>query len=136
MLPLLRQKKDIVVIKAKGAERCKKYDVVLFRRGPKYVLHRVLKVRTRDYIIVGDNQYRREFGVKEEQILGIMTRCIRNGKDISSDDWKYRLYVHLWCDFYHIRALILYCKYMVGRVKRKIKRLLNKRLARNKGEGS
>ena len=124
MLPLLHQRKDIIIVMAKGEERCRKYDVVLFRRGPKYVLHRVIEVRPDDYVIVGDNQYQKEYGVKDEQILGIMTRCIRNGKEIKADDKLYQIYVHLWCDFFPIRAAILRGKQFYRRVVRKVKRIL------------
>ena len=48
MLPLLRENRDLMVIRKKGPERCKKYDAVLFRRGEQYVLHRILKVREQD----------------------------------------------------------------------------------------
>ena len=44
MLPLLRQKRDIVEIRPKGAERCRKNDVVLYKRNNKYILHRILEV--------------------------------------------------------------------------------------------
>ena len=126
MLPLLRQKKDIVIIEAKGKERCRKYDAVLFKRGGKYVLHRILKVRPDDYVIVGDNQYIREYGVTDEQILGIMTRLIRNGKEISVRNKWYLLYVHLWCDFYPIRAGILFAKACTGKGLRRLRRVLEK----------
>ena len=44
MMPLLRQKKDIIEIRKKNNGRCKKYDVVLYKRGTQYILHRILKV--------------------------------------------------------------------------------------------
>lgn len=37
MMPLLRQRKDIIEIRKKGPGRCKKYDVVLYKRGNKYI---------------------------------------------------------------------------------------------------
>lgn len=55
MLPLLRQGKDLFFLEKKGAGRCKIGDVVLYRRKCQYVLHRVIEVRTRDYVILGDN---------------------------------------------------------------------------------
>ena len=33
MMPLLRQNRDLMVIEKKGPARCKKYDVILFKRG-------------------------------------------------------------------------------------------------------
>ena len=124
MMPLLRQRRDIIEIHKKGTERCKKYDAVLYKRGDEYILHRVLKVRPHDYVICGDHNYWREYGITDDQILGVMTRVIRDGKSIYPTDWKYRLYVHLWCDFYHVRAAILLAKTLFRAAGRRLKRLL------------
>ena len=121
MLPLLRQGKDVVVIEKKE-ERYRKYDTVLFQRGNgSYVLHRILKVLDDGYWIVGDNCISGE-NVKDNQILGIMTSVKRNGKTINVTDWKYLLYVHLWCDIYPLRFLILRIKRFVFRCIRFVKR--------------
>ena len=127
MLPLLRQLRDIIEIHHKDpAIRCKRYDVVLYKRGNKYILHRILKVRPNDYVICGDHNIWREYGITDNQILGILTRVIRNGKSIYPADWKYRLYVHLWCDFYPIRAAILYAKMLIRAAGRRLKKLVKK----------
>lgn len=107
MMPLLRQHRDIIEIQKKGEERCKKYDAVLFKRGSKYILHRILEVRPKDYVIVGDHCFRKEYGITDDQILGVMTRVIRDGKSITWENPLYRFYVHLWCDFFPVRAAIL-----------------------------
>ena len=108
MMPLLRQHRDLIVIDKRPQSRCKKYDVVLYRRPTgEYVLHRILKVRRDDYIICGDNRYVREFGVPDDWIIGILTAVVRDGKELSVTDWNYRLYVHLWCDFFYIRAFLV-----------------------------
>ena len=94
MLPLLRQRKDLIEIRKKDPDkRCRKYEAVLYKRGQKYILHRILKVRPRDYVIVGDHCIWPEYGITDNQILGVMTRVIRDGKPINCTDWKYRLYV-------------------------------------------
>ncbi|MCR4621538.1 MAG: hypothetical protein K5663_05590 [Clostridiales bacterium] len=126
MLPLLRQRRDIIEIrKLQPFTRCKKYDAVLYKRGGKYILHRILKVRPNDYVIVGDNCIWCEYGITDDMILGVMTRVIRDGKSIDvSTNKQYRLYVHLWCDFYHVRVAILYLKRLAYAVLRKLKRLL------------
>ncbi len=121
MLPLLRQRRDIIEIRKKGPGRCQKYDVVLYKRGDKYILHRILKVLPEGYIIAGDNNTFLETDIKDENILGVMVRVIRNGKSITMDDWKYRLYVHLWCDCYPARMLILRLKRKTGSVLRRIR---------------
>lgn len=111
MMPLLRENRDLMVITRKNPGRMKKYDAILYRRPDgKYIMHRILKVRKDDYILCGDNRWQRETGVKDDWILGVLTAVIRDGKEISVEDWRYRLYVHLWCDFFYIRGGILWLK--------------------------
>ena len=130
MMPLLRQGKDVMEIKKKGAERCKKYDAVLYKVGERYILHRILKVRETDYVIVGDNCFRKEYGITDEQILGVLTGVVRGGKHgrhIHVTDPLYRFYVHLWCDVYPVRALLLRTKSLCRRAVSKGLRLLHLR---------
>jgi hypothetical protein len=111
MLPLLRENRDLMVIERKPQGRCKKYDAILYRRPDgKYVMHRILKVREADYILCGDNRWERETGVKDDWILGVLTAVIRDGKELKVTDWRYQLYVHLWCDLFYLRGGILWLK--------------------------
>lgn len=104
MMPLLKQGRDIFTVRKKDAKRCQKYDVVLYRRPPdKYILHRIIKVRDNDYVILGDNCINKEYGIKDEDIIGIMTEFIRKGKKYSVENKKYRIYSILWCNFSGIR---------------------------------
>ena len=107
MLPLLRQRRDIIEIRKKAPGRCKKYDVVLYRRCNKYILHRILRVLPNGYLIAGDHNTFVETDVTDEMILGIMTRVIRNGKTICTNSLLYRLYTHIWCDFFPFRMFLL-----------------------------
>lgn len=122
MMPLLRQKRDIIEIRPKETERCKKYDVVLYRRGEKYILHRVLKVLPDGYIIAGDHNTFIETDVTDDMILGVMTRVIRDGKSITPDNIWYKIYVHLWCDFYPMRVFLLKAKAFIYRCLSFVKR--------------
>ncbi len=125
MLPLLRQRRDIIEIRRRDLDkRCEKYDVVLYKRRDKYILHRVLKVRDKDYVICGDHNVRKEYGITDEMILGVMTRVIRNGRSIYTTDRKYKLYVHLWCDFYPVRAVVLYAVFIAKAAGHCVKKLL------------
>jgi len=107
MMPLIKQGRDVMIIK-KACGRLKKYDVPLYQRDSgQYVLHRILKVRKDDYVICGDNRSFKEYGITDRHIIGVLTGVIRNKKEISVTDKKYRLYVHLWCDLFPVRAFIL-----------------------------
>lgn len=115
MMPLLRENRDVMIIERHDG-RLKKYDVPLYKRPDgKYVLHRILKVRDNDYVICGDHCVHREYGVTDDQILGVLTGVIRDGKLITMDAPLYKLYYHLWCDFFYVRVFILRVKFFVRR---------------------
>ena len=122
MMPLLRQKRDVIEIKKKEPGRCRKYDVVLYKRRGKYILHRILKVLPNGYIIAGDHNTFTETDITDGRILGVMTRVIRNGKDITPDNVWYKIYVHLWCDVYPVRMFLLKAKAFIYRCLRFAKR--------------
>lgn len=119
MLPLLRQQRDIIEIKRKESEKYRKYEVILYKRGEKYILHRILRVLPTGYLIAGDHNTFVEKDVTDDMILGVMTRVIRNGKSITPDNFFYKVYVHLWCDCYPVRMLIL-------KIKQRIRKILSR----------
>ena len=120
MLPLLKQGRDLFTVRKKGRERCNKYDVVLYRRPPSsYVLHRIIKVREKDYVILGDNCITREYGITDNDIIGVMISYVHNGKKHSVNEFTYRLYSHIWVDFAFVRVFFT-------RVKFKLKRLIKR----------
>lgn len=110
MLPLLRQHKDLFTIEKKQG-RCEKYDVVLYKRPPKsFVLHRVVEVREKDYVILGDNCLNKEYGIRDEDILGVMTSFVRNGREYPVSHKGYRLYAVVWYFLYPLRWVFMRCK--------------------------
>ncbi len=115
MMPFIKQGRDVLVI-SKAEGKLKRYDVPLYKRdNGRYVLHRILKVRKNDYVICGDNRWSKEYGITDRHIIGVLTGVIRDGKEISVTDRKYRMYVHLWCDLFPIRAFILRMRYFLKR---------------------
>lgn len=119
MYPMLRNRRDAVVIEPVNGQ-LKRYDLPLYRRPDgQYVLHRILCVKKKGYVICGDNRWSREYPVPHEWILGIVTGFYRDHSYISVKDPGYRFYVHLWCDFFWIRALILRVRSVWVRMKKK-----------------
>ena len=70
----------------------KKYDIPLYKRGKDYVLHRIVKVGPDSYVICGDNCLKREYGITDEQIIGVLSEVIRGERRIDLEGWPYRLY--------------------------------------------
>ncbi len=120
MLPLLREGKDLFTVNKKGQERCKRGDVVLYRRPTKqYILHRIIEVRDNDYVILGDNCIEKEYKIKDEDILGVMTAYVRSEKEHSTKELGYRLYSFIWTNFADFRIFL-------KKIKRKIARTIKK----------
>jgi len=118
MMPLLRQGKDLFTITKRNGERCKKGDVVLYKKPPnKYVLHRIIEVRENDYVILGDNCINKEYGIKDSDIIGIMTGYVRNGREHSISDKSYRLY-----SFWTMKTMGI--RIMLKKLKLRIKKFL------------
>ena len=105
MNPLLRQDRDLITVlrtdlaKKDETGRFHNHDVVLYKRHSDgaYVLHRIVEVREKDYVILGDNCVKREYGITDEDILGVMTSFVRDGKTVQVTNPLYKAYVELWC---------------------------------------
>ncbi len=121
MMPLLKQGRDVFVVQRKGEERFQKCDVVLYRRPPKsYVLHRIIAVREQDYVILGDNCIRKEYGITDDDILGVMVGYVRKGKERWVTDCAYRIYSFVWMHTSALRILWLRLRGVAARAFRKL----------------
>ena len=91
MLPMLKNRRDTIVVQAK-TERLRPLDVALYKRGDAYILHRVLSVTDTGYIIRGDNCYANEI-VPEKDVIGVLTEFFRKNKHYYCTDESYLRYV-------------------------------------------
>ena len=105
MYPLLKNQRDTVTVE-KISRRLKKYDVPLYRRNEKHILHRVIAVKDNGYIIRGDNCFFIETDIKDENVLGVMTSFCRNGHIHSTDEFGYKLYSRIWVFIYPLRFVL------------------------------
>ena len=120
MLPLIRQDRDLIVIEPRPDGRCRKYDAVLYKHNEQYVLHRILKVLDHGYVICGDHNWKKDPIIYDEEVLGVLHSVVRDGIEIPADSVRYRIYVHLWCDFFPILAFLLRSFGMFRQIKRKL----------------
>lgn len=121
MEPLIHHKKDnIIVVKNKG--RLKKYDVPVYvTKSGKYIMHRIVKVCSDHYVIVGDNLLTKEY-VTDDMICGVLVGFYKNGKKyIDCEKSKaYKFYSRLWVAFLPVRPALLFVKKSFGWIKRHI----------------
>ncbi|MCF0106813.1 MAG: hypothetical protein HUJ53_08635, partial [Holdemanella sp.] len=69
----------------------------------RYVLHRIIEVREKDYVILGDNCITKEYGITDKDIVGVAISFKRKGKDLSIDNPFYKLYSRIWVNSYPVR---------------------------------
>ena len=118
MEPMLRQNRDLVIIRVPGS-RQKKYDVALYRRGGNYILHRVIRVCDDHYLIRGDNTYALET-VPDTAVISVLDSFHRKGKQYKTTDRTYRLYSRFWNHIYPLRALGFRGRRLAVRIARKL----------------
>ena len=95
MRPMLRQGIDSVVL-SPLPKKLKKYDLPLYQRdNGQYVLHRIVAVGD-TYTCIGDNQYEYEYGVRQDQMIGLVTGFYRDQEFHSVTQLSHRIYRCLW----------------------------------------
>ncbi len=118
MYPMLRDRMDTVIIK-KPTGRLKKYDVAFYKRGEKYILHRIIKVTDNGYVILGDNCEKKEYDITDKNILGVLDSFYRGEKYITLDKFSYKLYVRA-------RRITHPARLFWRKFKRKVRRAIKK----------
>lgn len=112
MWPMLRSRRDTVVVHATGADAAAPVpetgDVVLYRAGGQYVLHRIVG-RWPDgaWRVRGDNTTADE-RVSAAQVMGILTEWYRGDHRINcrQSGW-YRRYWRLWLAIWPLRRVLM-----------------------------
>ena len=93
MLPLLHERESIVIVEDVGRVPPRRGDVVLYKMGGRYILHRVLRIEGEAYVIRGDNTWTLEH-VPKTALLATMTGFFRRPKSrlTGRKNVVYRLY--------------------------------------------
>ena len=95
MLPMLRQGIDTVTLSPITGP-LKKYDIPLYRRDDgTYILHRIVKAGE-TYTCIGDNQYTLEPGIRQDQLVAVVTAFSRGDRQVSVKNFGYQCYVRFW----------------------------------------
>ena len=113
MRPMLKAGRDVVCI-FPISKPPRKYDVLLYKRGERYILHRIIGFYPEGYIIRGDNTYKKEY-VKKDAAVGVLGRFNRLGREYSSDGFVFYLYGMLVQLFYLPRFCLVSLKHILER---------------------
>ena len=108
MWPMLRNRHDVMMV-VPAARELRRYDVALYRRGEKYVLHRVVghyeNGSEKGYVICGDNCVTLEY-VPRENVLGVLSGFYRDGHRIDCETSRgYHVYSKLWVALFPARKV-------------------------------
>ncbi|MBQ0008485.1 MAG: S24/S26 family peptidase [bacterium] len=117
MYPMLRYRKDPLLIHPVKGE-LKPYDVAIYGRLDRYVVHRVLEVRDDIYVIRGDNCICKEY-VPKSAVVGVMAGFWRFGRFISSDNILYKVYARVWVAINPLVRLEHRCRMLASALWRK-----------------
>ena len=125
MRPMLRNRHDVIMV-VPAARELRRYDVALYRRGEKYVLHRVVghyeNGSEKGYVICGDNCVTLEY-VPRDNVLGVLSGFYRDGRRIDCEtSCGYHAYSKLWVALFPARKV---CKGASAAVRRAGKRVLS-----------
>ncbi len=116
MRPLFREGRDVVIV-----QKCtvipKKYDVVLYERAGKCVLHRVIKKDGDINLIRGDNTYVIE-RIHNSEIIGILMEFDRGNRHYTVDNRIYKIYSVVWNAIYPIRRSFSFMRILIFKFKK------------------
>lgn len=105
MLPMLRQGQDQVEL-SPLPEQLRRFDIPFYQRdNGQYVLHRIVGREQDLFVCLGDNQFQKEYGVRGDQMIAVVTAFSRNGTWHSVTERSYWLYCRAWYYTRHIRYL-------------------------------
>ena len=116
MLPMLRQGIDSVTLSPIQG-KLKKYDIPLYQRdNGKYILHRIISVED-TVVCMGDNQFVPEYGVRPDQMIGVVTSFSRGDREIPVTSIWYQAYCRIW---HYSRPLRHFWRRGIGWIRRRL----------------
>ncbi|MBQ8640174.1 MAG: S24/S26 family peptidase [Lachnospiraceae bacterium] len=119
MYPMFIPGRDEAILEKAEPSRLKRGDVVLYRRDQGIlVIHRIIRSTEEGFYLVGDNQHEIEGPLRPDQMKGVLTAFIRNGRYVSVRNPVYRAASHLWLFLCPVRVPL---KNFVASWKRRIR---------------
>lgn len=106
MYPLFVPGRDEALIEQVPISSFKKGDVALYRRDQSIlVLHRICKIDSNGFYMVGDNQSEIEGPLRPDQLKGKLVGFVRKGRSYSTKHLLYRIQSVLWLFLLPVRPV-------------------------------
>lgn len=119
MSPFLIHERDYICFK-KPERELRKGDMVFYQRKTgQFVMHRIWKVKSEGFYIVGDAQTEIEGPVEREQIFAIVTRVKRKDKWIKTGDFWWEFFEKVWINLVPVRRVLVWAYGIVYKVKKR-----------------
>lgn len=117
MYPLFSHKRDQVFLEQIDISNLKKYDMILYQRDSgQYVLHRIVGIGEKGFILRGDAQTVNEYPIREDQVIAKVSGFVRKGREHSCDEALYRLYVLVWTHIVLLRRIYRKGKFILRKI--------------------
>lgn len=111
MYPLFRHRQDTVRLKKAESGSLRKYDMILYQRdNGKYILHRIIGIGEQGFVLRGDNQYQKEYPVREEQVIARVCSFCRGEREVSCGSFFYRMYAVIRVETAPLRSVLVRVK--------------------------
>lgn len=107
MSPFLVHNRDTVFL-TKADRALKRGDMILYRRDSgRYILHRIYRVESGSYTLVGDAQTQLETGIRPDQVLARVCCVRRKGRLQKPGCFWWDFFEHIWIRLVPMRPRIL-----------------------------
>lgn len=111
MVPFMVHGRDTVFL-SKISRKLKKGDMILYRRDSGiYVLHRICKVygtdQRRCYSLVGDAQTIIETGIRDDQVLAVVSAVKRKGVLLEKGNFLWYFFEKIWLRLRPMRPILI-----------------------------
>ena len=118
MSPFLIHGRDTVYL-SKICQPVKPGDMVLYRREDgELLLHRIRRIDPRGITLLGDAQTHEESGVKQEQLLAVVTAVNRKGKLLTEKSLVWKFFAKIWLRAIPLRRKLIACYAGITRKRR------------------
>lgn len=107
MAPFLVHQRDSIYFE-KPTKELRRGDMVFYKRSSgQYIMHRIYKVNSDGYYMLGDAQTAVEGPLKEEQIFAVVTKVKRKGKWIGPENFWWKFYARVWIKVLPLRRILM-----------------------------